>query len=340
MGIDDHGRPAASAFDGGRGLRKATAWDLGCALLRRLQSESTPGSRVAGERQAALFTALHEGLGRALEVPENRCSVLVVAQQLGFLRRCAERHGLPLIGAVHLEVGCGAISPYARLFTHLLLGVARAHGLEPEPPRDPAQAVRVLARLATVALLDPRRLFGTLSVDAANVLERLHGFDLAKLEQGDPRGIDPSRLRIEQRSLADNGLPTGSVDVTLSNSVLEHVHDVPAALAELARLTRPGGFGIHGIDVADHRVYGDPAVHRLEFLTADPHLAMVAGSNRLRLCDHERLFAAHGFEIVDREVGPPIAIPPALRSRMQPPWRQMADEQLATVWAQYLVRRR
>ena len=71
------------------------------------------------------------------------------------------------------------------------------------------------------------------------------------------------------------GLPHGSedlhevperrFDVVLSNAVFEHVHDVPATLANLARITRPGGCGIHQVDFRDHRDFARP----LEFLCLD-----------------------------------------------------------------------
>lgn len=36
-------------------------------------------------------------------------------------------------------------------------------------------------------------------------------------------------------------LPSDSVDVVIISDVLEHLHDLPRALAELTRVLRPGG---------------------------------------------------------------------------------------------------
>jgi len=54
-----------------------------------------------------------------------------------------------------------------------------------------------------------------------------------------------------------------SFDIVVSNAVFEHVENVPAAIENLARITRPGGFGIHQVDFRDHRDFSRP----LEFMT-------------------------------------------------------------------------
>jgi SAM-dependent methyltransferase len=58
------------------------------------------------------------------------------------------------------------------------------------------------------------------------------------------------------------GLLNESIDVILSNAVLEHVQKPDRAAAELHRVTRPGGIGIHQIDFRDHRDFSRP----LEYL--------------------------------------------------------------------------
>src|SRR5262249_27582484 len=57
-------------------------------------------------------------------------------------------------------------------------------------------------------------------------------------------------------------LPTDSVDVVVSNAAVEHLSDLDAAFAQLYRVTRPGGLGIHQVDFRDHRDFGRP----LEYL--------------------------------------------------------------------------
>jgi SAM-dependent methyltransferase len=241
--------------------------------------------------------------------------------------------------AVHLEIGCGAVNPFGRLFAHLLLGARRGIAVELEPQRDAPAGARFLAKLAATAWVEPRRIYGDFPVDRAAMTANLAGFDLAKLACGDVAGLAPDRLELRLEPIESMGLPTGSVDVVLSSSVLEHLSDVDAALRELRRVTRPGGFGIHGVDTIDHWWYGHPEQHALEFLTVDAAEAMVHGSNRLRLHELDARFAAHGFTVLERWPYNKVAITPQLRGRLREPWRSMPDELLDTTWCQYLLRR-
>lgn len=58
----------------------------------------------------------------------------------------------------------------------------------------------------------------------------------------------------------------GSRDAVFSNAVLEHVRDLDRVLAEVLRITRPGGFGFHQVDFRDHRNFDKP----LEYLLLAP----------------------------------------------------------------------
>jgi SAM-dependent methyltransferase len=171
------------------------------------------------------------------------------------------------------------------------------------------------------------------------VLHNIADFDLARMANGDARGMS-KRLQFLQRSIVETGFESGPVDVTFSNSVLEHLPDVDAFLTECARITRPGGFGIHGIDVTDHRRYGDSSMHALEFLSDSRQEPILFECNRLRLVDFERRFAQHGFEVLIADREPAIEIPATMREQFVEPWRSMPDEQLNVVWCKYLIRRR
>ena len=89
-------------------------------------------------------------------------------------------------------------------------------------------------------------------------------------------------------------------DFVLSNAVLEHVEDVPRSLANLARVTAPGGLNLHQIDFRDHRNFDRP----LEYLTmsvADFDAIFVEQSgecgNRWRHTQFNGMFEEVGFEI-------------------------------------------
>lgn len=74
-----------------------------------------------------------------------------------------------------------------------------------------------------------------------------------------PEGVTGLHLGIEDLNDVDDD----SFDIVVSNAVFEHVENVPVAWENLARITRPGGFGIHQVDFRDHRDFSRP----LEYMT-------------------------------------------------------------------------
>lgn len=79
---------------------------------------------------------------------------------------------------------------------------------------------------------------GLLLKEASAVARSAVGLDLSRgmLGQARARG-----LRVVQGSLTDVPMPSSSFDLVYSMKVLAHVPPIAAALAELARLVRPGG---------------------------------------------------------------------------------------------------
>jgi len=335
-----HGRLVHHRVSSAGDLPGVPTEQLVAELLRRLDTTAEGASRSDLERNLSLLDNLHERIGTVCEVEENRHSATHLGAVFLYLEHCYRHFRLPFQEGVHVDIGCGSVNPYARMFTHLMLGAARGYCIDLDPIQDVAPAIRSLARLTAAAVLTPRRLFHDYPIEPQQILRNLAGFDLAGLERGDPAAVDPRRLAFLQRPIEDSGLENGSVDLVVSNSVLEHLPDVDAVLTELARITRRGGHGVHGIDTIDHRWYGDPALHPYEFLTIDAKERIVHGCNRLRLHDYPALFERHGFEILDHIVANTIRIPAAFRARMQEPWRTAPDELLEHSWAHVLVRRR
>ena len=56
-----------------------------------------------------------------------------------------------------------------------------------------------------------------------------------------PDPDDPKRQSLQHEDLCQLSLSDRCVDLVLCNEVFEHVYDLPAALAEIARILRPGG---------------------------------------------------------------------------------------------------
>src|SRR5262249_33646493 len=154
-----------------------------------------------------------------------------------FLRYDWERHRVPIRGAVHVDMGCGNQNPLGRMFCHLMLGAQQGICIDLDVAQDPQRAVKHLARLAAAAVVDPGRVFPGLPISSAEILSNIGDFDLAKLARGDAAGLSP-RLIYLQRSIAETGLDSGTVDVVFSHSVLEHLPDLQATLEEWRRITK------------------------------------------------------------------------------------------------------
>ena len=120
-------------------------------------------------------------------------------------------------------------------------------------------------------------------------------------------GLDmtPEMLSLAQRNAREAGvrnavflrgviedvpLPADSVDVVISNCVVNLSPDKPAVFAELARVLRPGGrIGISDV-VAENRLSAEERAER------GSHVGCVAGA--LSKGEYEAAFAAAGFEDV------------------------------------------
>jgi SAM-dependent methyltransferase len=103
-------------------------------------------------------------------------------------------------------------------------------------------------------------------------------------------------------------LPDCSMDMVFSLAVLEHVRRPQAVIDNIYRMTRPGGWCLHAIDLRDHRDFDRP----LDFLQMDEASYLAErpnGENRWRASDFLDAFSAAGFEIVSADfIDGPVAL--------------------------------
>lgn len=104
---------------------------------------------------------------------------------------------------------------------------------------------------------------------------------------------------------ADTRLPSSSVDAVFSNSVLEHVPKTVMKLlfAESARILRPHGVSIHGVNCGDHYAYFDRQITQINFLQfSERQWALwnndLLYQNRMRPPDFKALLAEAGLEMI------------------------------------------
>jgi len=116
-----------------------------------------------------------------------------------------------------------------------------------------------------------------------------------------------SRVEVGVESLS---LDSDSVDIVVSNAVLEHLEDHAQAFFQLYRITKPGGWGVHQVDFRYHRSFDRPLEH---LLLSPSDFERAAGAFRdygtyLRPFDMADLFRATGFEV--RELRPNLFASP------------------------------
>ncbi|MFZ5426619.1 MAG: class I SAM-dependent methyltransferase [Thermodesulfobacteriota bacterium] len=187
--------------------------------------------------------------------------------------------------------------------------------LDPEPI---VTAYQKLARLAGVDILDKR--VAELGCGAANGT----GYEWTSRFGGTWIGVEPYALfdpelderLLEQarwrnpRATRDNArrvrelaaLDDGSVDVIVSNSVLEHVRDPDGLFRECWRVLAPGGTMLHRVDYRDH--FFKYPFHFLTFSKGFWDTMLDPGDlPRFRLDDHLDALARCGFhaEVAGRE---------------------------------------
>jgi SAM-dependent methyltransferase len=127
-----------------------------------------------------------------------------------------------------------------------------------------------------------------------------------ELEAAISGGHKATSLRfVPEQSENMKSIPDASADFTFSNAVLEHVADTRAVTSELARITKPGGTGMHQIDWRDHRDFSRPLEHLVmpeeDFQDTAPKIAYEFG-NRLRMIEFRAYFEAAGFTVTEEEV--------------------------------------
>lgn len=328
-----HGRLARLDQQHGHQLDGVDLHSLLIEVAQRLASgegaDASPEVLLAGD-------AVVEHLSSVLDVHENRFGRARHRDLFWLFHHLLDEPKAPVSGAAYLELGCGSVNPLSLGLVFLAAGASSYTAVDIEGVQDEARAARAMARLVDSLLADPTSVLMDLPISRDQIEANLHDVDTPALRGGDLGGAGP-RLRLAQTPASSLPCATGSVNVVLSNSFLEHVEDLSTVLSEIARVTADGGFGVHQIDGIDHRSYASTEVGPHDFLR-DPPAAMAHGSNRVRVLEFPARFDQHGFtlqqvlsrrvDIADEEV-----------AGFAEPWRTMPREVLETVQATLVLRR-
>jgi SAM-dependent methyltransferase len=316
-------------------LKAVSLVDLSAELLARLNSGEKYDSYVL------LGEQLKQSLASVLDIHENRFSAKRYRDQFQPILRSVRPHELK--GGTVVDLGCGSLNPFAFSFLCLMLGAERAYAIDIEPIQDLKLAVEAMATAAGWFLLDSTKILGADGIAPEEVLKNLKGFQLPLLAAGNPDGIASDRLEHRVESIYDLSFADGEVSAVFSVSVFEHLERPDDAIESLRRVTRPGGFGFHVVDFADHRIYADVygLKNPFEFLKVDSFNPpeRMHWSNRIR-CDQVcTMFERNGFVVENLQVARTEAISEQEQALFVEPYRSMNRESLEIVVARILVRR-
>ncbi len=146
----------------------------------------------------------------------------------------------------------------------------------------------------------------------------------------DPAGLAQELLgRVSYRApldIARNNLPDASLDVICSQTCFEHFADPARAIAQIARLLRPGGVTSHQIDLRDHRDFNHP----LDFLAYNETLWRLTTSHhpnavrtRWRASQYRAAFEKQGLKLMYLEVTHATTVTEEMRRRFSRSFHSM-----------------
>jgi len=336
--ITPHGKLEQFVAQGRDQLKSIATLDL----LHELGSRLARGDEFPSSEEAlAISKQIQDHLRAVTNVHFNRFSAMRLFDYYNmFLTPKGKAERPPIQGKTWVEIGCGSMNPFAFLFLILMLGGRRGIAIDLEPIKDISIALKALADLAAIMILDPKAIAPYEDISRNQILENISTFDLALLMRGDEAGMDRSRLDYLQEPVESLSLKDGFADVLMSNSFLEHVADLGQIVDEFARITAPGGIGVHGVDATDHRRYSAPETHPLSFLDVEDNRPLVLECNRVRPVHLPKIFEDHGFEILEHEIWERTTVTPEMRDHFVDPYRSMSLEDLEIVRSLLIVRRK
>jgi SAM-dependent methyltransferase len=316
-------------------LRDISLHELGSELLARISD----GLFALNHQHISLGCEILEALRVSLDVHENRQSLKYYRDMFWNFYDSLEQMPPNLDGITVVDLGCGSINPYGTLFMFLALGAHRGLAVDLDRIQYPQRAIKALADLAAMILIDPEAIYGCRSIAREQVIRNISSFNLPLLRRGDETGLDPERLRYVSDSADALKIPSQSVDLLISNAFLEHLPYPKDVIKENARVMRKEGIAIHLIDGSDHWSYSHSDYHPLEFLTQNTDAPLVHESNRIRPLFFKGLFENNGFEVLSIVPMKSVEMTSDFRDRLVEPFRSMDEESLSVTCAKIVVRR-
>lgn len=220
------------------------------------------------------------------------------------------------------------VVPHAQIKRNLmvldeLIALFRARADIPGPDELP----EVKPVLSSYAF--PRDLLGDSTLAAALADERLARIrDSIQRQNG-----DGSMIQYRTRWFDEAAIERRSIDLLVSQAVLEHIDDLPSCYRAMRLWMKPDGFMSHDVDFRGHSTSRQWSGH---WRYSDVVWKLIRGRrsyllNREPQSTHLRLLEEHGFTVVGRQ--PRIAEQVVVREQLAPRFKHLTDQDLITATA-------
>jgi SAM-dependent methyltransferase len=154
-----------------------------------------------------------------------------------------------------------------------------------------------------------------------------------------PDGSGPTEIRYQVPWVDREHIQGATVDVVISQAVLEHVDDLDSCYSAMAAWLKPGGYASHQVDFSSHDLAPEWNGHwscsqRVWNLvrTGLPYLL-----NRAPCSEHEERMAKNGLTLATRI--PRVRYDGLKRNQIRPEFQSFTDDDLITASAYLLARR-
>ncbi len=152
-------------------------------------------------------------------------------------------------------------------------------------------------------------------------------------------GLDPGVIAAKvSRATSLDPLAQASIDLVLSNSVLEHVSGMDALTRDLGRVLAPSGAMLHLVDYRDH-FFRYPYHHLLWSDAVWDRWLNPGDLPRWRIRDHVECFERHGWHVEILRASPLAAEFEKVRARIHPRFESYDESALSTAFGVLFVTR-
>jgi SAM-dependent methyltransferase len=247
--------------------------------------------------------------------------------------------GFSLSGSVLVEIGTGWYPALPICFS--IAGVKRVITYDAVRHLDASLTFRMIAVLET-HLDSIAEDCGTSSAEVRMRYQKLvHAKDVyALLRCAEVEYRAPTDARITE-------LPSNSVDLVYSNSVMEHVprDEIRDIMKESVRILRPGGLALHNIACNDHYAFTDRRISFVNYLQfSESQWRWWNNSfqyqNRLRPSEFLELAAKAGLNVIYKQIAVRPGTADALaKIQLAPEFRRFSSEDLAATSVDFIAQK-